>query len=36
MPNSPAIIGTPTVHDVTEDSSLQTLIAIGSISISDR
>ena len=35
MSNSPAIIGKPTVHDVTEDSNLQTLIAMGSISISD-
>src|SRR5581483_7261538 len=35
MSNSPAIIGKPAVHDVTEDSNLQTLIAMGSISISD-
>jgi VCBS repeat-containing protein len=35
MPNSPAIIGTPTVSTVTEDSNLQTLVAAGSISISD-
>src|SRR5437773_2437861 len=35
MPNSPARIGSPSVYDVTEDTNLQTLIAAGSISISD-
>ena len=36
MPNSPAIIGTPTNSTVTEDTdNLQTLTALGSISISD-
>jgi VCBS repeat-containing protein len=35
MSNSAAIIGTPTVQTVTEDSNLQTLMAAGSISISD-
>ncbi|MCK1698913.1 VCBS domain-containing protein [Bradyrhizobium sp. 144] len=35
MPNSPAVIGAPTVHDVIEDTSLQTLTAQGTISISD-
>ncbi len=33
--NDAAVIGTPTVHDVTEDASQPTLTAIGSISISD-
>ena len=36
MPNIPAIIGTPTVRDVTEDANLQRLVAAGSISISDQ
>src|SRR5882724_2615702 len=35
MSNSAAIIGTPTVSDVTEDTNLQVLIAAGLISISD-
>jgi VCBS repeat-containing protein len=35
MSNSAAIIGTPTNSTVTEDTNLQTLIAAGSISISD-
>lgn len=35
MPNSPAVIGPPTVHVVVEDTSLQTLTAQGTISISD-
>jgi VCBS repeat-containing protein len=35
MSNSAAVIGTPTVQTVTEDTSLQTLVAAGSISISD-
>jgi VCBS repeat-containing protein len=35
MSNSAAVIGTPTVQTVTEDSNLQTLVAAGSISISD-
>jgi VCBS repeat-containing protein len=35
MPNSPAVIGAPTVHDVVEDTSLQTLTAQGAISITD-
>ncbi|MEH2565235.1 VCBS domain-containing protein [Bradyrhizobium sp. AZCC 2289] len=33
--NDAAVIGTPTVHDVTEDASNPTLTAVGSISISD-
>ncbi len=33
--NDAAVIGTPTAHDVTEDSSPTTLSATGSISISD-
>ncbi|TMJ61059.1 MAG: hypothetical protein E6G82_09025, partial [Alphaproteobacteria bacterium] len=33
--NDIAVIGTPTVHDVTEDTATPTLTAIGSISISD-
>ena len=35
MSNSAAVIGAPTVQTVTEDSNLQTLVAAGSISISD-
>ena len=35
MSNSAAIIGTPTNSTVTEDTNLQTLVAAGSISISD-
>src|SRR5437588_241234 len=35
MANSAAIIGTPTVSDVTEDTNLQVLIAAGLISITD-
>ncbi|TYL84331.1 VCBS domain-containing protein [Bradyrhizobium cytisi] len=35
MPNSPAVIGAPTVHDVVEDASLQALTAEGAISITD-
>jgi len=35
MTNTAAVIGTATVHDVTEDTNLQVLTAIGSISISD-
>src|SRR5258708_26645883 len=35
MSNSAAIIGTPTVADVTEDTNLQLLIAAGLISITD-
>src|SRR5947207_1686908 len=35
MANSAAIIGAPTVSDVTEDTNLQTLVAAGMISISD-
>ncbi|MGY4330820.1 VCBS repeat-containing protein [Bradyrhizobium sp. LB7.2] len=35
MPNSPAVVGAPTVHVVVEDTSLQTLTAQGTISISD-
>src|SRR5664279_3919545 len=35
MPNSAAVIGTPTNSTVTEDTSPQTLTALGSISISD-
>jgi VCBS repeat-containing protein len=36
MPNSAAVIGTPTVSTVTEDTNnLQTLVAAGTISISD-
>ena len=35
MANSAAIIGAPTVSDVTEDTNLQALIAAGLISISD-
>src|ERR1700732_4429805 len=35
MSNSAAVIGTPTVQTVTEDSNLQTLVAAGTISISD-
>ncbi|SDM85099.1 VCBS domain-containing protein [Afipia sp. GAS231] len=35
MANSAAIIGAPTVSDVTEDTNLQVLIAAGLISISD-
>src|SRR5664279_4165677 len=35
MPNSAAVIGTPTNSTVTEDTSPQTLTASGSISISD-
>jgi VCBS repeat-containing protein len=35
MSNSAAVIGTPTVQTVTEDSNQQTLVAAGSISISD-
>src|ERR1700741_3209138 len=35
MSNSAAIIGTPTVSTITEDTSLQTLTAAGTISISD-
>jgi len=34
--NRAAIIGKPTVHDVTEDESLSTLTAVGTISISDQ
>jgi VCBS repeat-containing protein len=33
--NDAAVIGTPTVHDVTEDATNPTLTAVGSISISD-
>jgi VCBS repeat-containing protein len=35
MSNSAAVIGTPTVQDVTEDTNLKILIAAGTISISD-
>jgi VCBS repeat-containing protein len=35
MSNSAAVIGTPTVSSVTEDTNPQTLVAAGSISISD-
>src|SRR5260370_24460616 len=35
MSNSAAIIGTPTVADVSEDTNLQLLMAAGLISISD-
>jgi VCBS repeat-containing protein len=35
MSNSPAVIGTPTVQDVTEDTNSRTLIASGTISVSD-
>ena len=35
MSNSAAVIGTPTVSTVTEDTNLQNLVAAGSISISD-
>src|SRR6266702_2041325 len=35
MTNSAAVIGTPTNSTVTEDTSLQTLTALGPISISD-
>jgi len=35
MSISNAVIGVPTVQTVTEDSSLPTLTAVGSISISD-
>ena len=36
MPNSSAVIGTPTVSTVTEDTNnLRTLVAAGTISISD-
>ncbi|MBR0950712.1 VCBS domain-containing protein [Bradyrhizobium canariense] len=35
MPNSPAVIGAPTVQVVVEDTSLQTLTAQGAISITD-
>src|SRR3979409_178964 len=35
MSNSAAIIGAPTVSDVTEDTNLQVLIAAGLISITD-
>src|SRR5260370_13850736 len=34
MSNSPAVIGTPTVQDVTEDTNSRTLIASGTISVS--
>jgi len=33
--NDAAVIGTPTVHDVTEDATNPTLMAVGSISITD-
>jgi VCBS repeat-containing protein len=36
MANSAAIIGAPTVSDVTEDTSLHLLTATGSISIGDE